>query len=239
MITLILIFVACFLTGLITLITGFGLGTLLAPIFTLIYNVKIALFLVALIHLTNNCFKFFLFHKAIDLKVFKRFGLISLVGAMAGASLFGLFSTLWLKKVYGAFLIWSGTSELLSRDQRKPIPRKWELGGGFMSGFLGGLIGAQGAIRAAYLLNYPLSKEAFIATGTAISILVDLARIPIYLFSEKVMFFQLNPYLVLGVIIAALAGTRIGKHLLHNLSLNLFRKIISITLIILGIYFFF
>lgn len=235
----ILIFIACFLTGLLTLISGFGLSTLLVPFFTLIYNVKIALFIVAIIHLTNNIYKFILFRKEIDLKIFRRFGLISLIGALIGASLYGFFSANWLKKLLGGFLIWSGMHELLSKNKTTHIPKKWDVAGGFFSGFLGGLIGAQGAIRSAYLLNYNLSKQAYIATGTAISILIDLTRIPFYLYSQKDFFFSINGWVVLTALVAALVGTRVGKNVIHQLSLAFFRKSIAITLIILGIYFFF
>jgi len=236
---IILILAACFLTGLLTLLSGFGLSTLLVPFFTLLYNVKVALFIVAIIHLTNNIFKLILFRKDVDLKIFRRFGLISLIGALIGASLYGLFSSNWLKKLLGGFLVWSGIQELFSKEKEHRIPQKWDLAGGFFSGFLGGLIGAQGAIRAAYLLNYNLSKRAFIATGTAISILVDLTRIPFYLYTEKDFFFSVNGWIVLAALVAALSGTRLGKSLLQNISLTIFRKAISITLIILGIYFFF
>ncbi len=239
MITLLLILVACFLTGLLTLISGFGLGTLLVPFFTLVYDAKIALLIVSIIHLTNNVFKLFLFRKEIDLKIFKRFGLVSFVGALAGAALFGLFSSEWIKKLFGGFLVWSGMHELISHNKQGKIPQKWDLAGGFLSGFLGGLIGSQGAVRTAYLLNYPLSKHAFIATGTAISILIDLSRIPLYLYSQKSFIFSLNGWVVLAALIAALVGTQIGKNLLQHLSLTLFRKLIAATLILLGIYFFF
>lgn len=237
---LILILIACFLTGFLTLLSGFGLGTLLTPFFTLLYDVKIALFLVALVHLTNNIFKFTLFRKHVALQVFRRFGLVSLVGAIIGASMFGLFPSGWVKKVLGGFLVWTGSVEFFSKKEHQHrIPQKWDMLGGFFSGLFGGLIGAQGAIRSGYLLNYQLSKEAFIATGTAISILIDLTRIPLYLYSQKILFSTIPPHFILLVIAAALIGTRTGKGFLEKLSLKFFRKIVSIAVIGMGIYFFF
>jgi len=111
--------------------------------------------------------------------------------------------------------------------------------GGFFSGFLGGLIGAQGAIRSAYLLNYSLSKEAFIATGTAISILIDLTRLPLYLYSQKAHFGSVPFFWILLIIFSALLGTTLGKRFLQTISLKLFRHLVAAAVILVGIYFFF
>lgn len=237
--TYVILLLACFLTGILTLLSGFGLGTLLPPFFALIYDVKLALFLVALVHLSNNVFKLFLFRRHVDRAIFRRFGLVSVVGALAGASLFGFFPTSWLKKALGLFLLWAGLSEWLPLGKRGRIPQKWDLVGGFFSGLLGGILGTQGAIRSAYLLNYALGKEAFVATGTAISILIDLTRIPLYLYSERALFATVPVPLILGVIAAALTGTWIGQRLLQRISLGFFRQIIGLGLIAIGIYFFF
>jgi len=136
--SLLFILLACFLTGFLTLLSGFGLGTLLTPFFTFIYDVKVALFLVACVHLTNNIYKLILFRKHIDSKVFRRFGLVSFMGAIIGATLFGAFSSSWIKKVFGGFLVWSGMSEFISQHGDRKIPKKWDILGGFFSGFLGG-----------------------------------------------------------------------------------------------------
>lgn len=238
MVTLILILLACFLTGFLTLLSGFGLGTLLTPFFTLIYDVKLALLLVALVHLTNNIFKFLLFRKHLELSIFRRFGLVSLIGAIVGASLYGVFSTIWVKKILGGFLVWTGANEFIAKQGDRRIPQKWDILGGFFSGLLGGLIGAQGAIRSAYLLNYNLSKEAFIATGTAISILIDLTRIPLYLYNQRDLFASFDFIFIILVIVSALTGTRLGKGFIQILSLKFFRKLVSIAVLLVGIYFF-
>jgi len=233
------ILLACFLTGFLTLLSGFGLGTLLTPFFTLIYDVKFALLLVACVHLSNNIYKLFLFRKHIDPKIFRRFGLVSFIGAIIGATLFGAISSSWIKKVFGGFLVWSGMNEFIAKHGERKIPQKWDIWGGFFSGLLGGLIGAQGAIRSAYLLNYSLSKEAFIATGTAISILIDLTRLPLYLYSQKALFSSVPFYLILLIIFSALLGTTLGKRFLHTISLKLFRNLVAVAVILVGIYFFF
>ena len=44
---------------------------------------------------------------------------------------------------------------------------------GIGSGFFGGLVGNQGGIRTGALLSFDVEKEKFIATATAIAIVVD------------------------------------------------------------------
>ena len=117
------------------------------------------------------------------------------------------------------------------------IPVRFDRVGGFFSGFMGGLIGNQGAIRSAYLLNYSLSKEEFIATGTAVSILIDVTRIPLYIGEAagvSVTFFPLGL-----VITVAFAGTFIGKELVKKVSLQRFRLIVASFLIVVALRLFF
>src|SRR3989338_5161669 len=58
--------VTAFLAAALTLMTGFGLGTILTPVFLLFYDVKIAILIVAVVHLLNNLLKFSLFSRHIN-----------------------------------------------------------------------------------------------------------------------------------------------------------------------------
>ncbi|ODS33178.1 MAG: hypothetical protein SCARUB_01656 [Candidatus Scalindua rubra] len=99
---------------------------------------------------------------------------------------------------------------------------------------LGGLVGNQGAIRSAYLLNYDISKETFIATGTMIACLVDASRIPLYMIHYKQLLFDEWKTLAIVTSIAFL-GTIIGKRLLKRVSLGNFKKVVAVMVVILGI----
>ena len=63
--------VAAFLSASLTLMTGFGLGTILTPVFLIFYDVKIAILIVAVVHLANNLLKIFLFSKNISMDIIK------------------------------------------------------------------------------------------------------------------------------------------------------------------------
>jgi uncharacterized membrane protein YfcA len=227
-------YAVCFSVAVLTLITGFGLGTVLTPVFALVFEVKIAIFLVAIVHFLNNLFKFALFRKRTDLTIVKRFGVLSLIGAIIGASLqISLYSDV-VKVIMGVVLVLLGFAEIVPRAEKLRIPQKYDQVGGFLSGLLGGFVGNQGAIRAAYLLNYQISKETFIATSTLISLVIDLTRIPVYIAAHAQILPSLGWHFLLVVAVTS-CGTLVGKRLLRLVSLMMFRKVIAMFVAAMGV----
>ena len=230
-----LVLLLTFLVSTVTLLTGFGIGTVLTPAFAFAFDVKTAVLLVAVVHLANNILKLALFRKAVDRDIVKRFGLVSVLGAIGGSFLQSALQSEYVAVVLGLFLVVAGIMEFLPAKSSYRIPRKFDVASGFFSGLMGGVIGNQGAIRSAYLLNYGLSKESFIATATAISIIIDLTRIPVYLYSESTRLSQHAGILGL-VIVSAFIGTLWGRELLKKISLDRFRLFVAVFLVLSGIY---
>ncbi len=230
------IYLATFLASVVTLLAGFGLATILTPVFALIYDVKLAILLVAVVHLCNNLFKFILFRKHINRSIIKKFGILSIAGAIAGALMQSFMISTTLKVFLGIVLIILGAGELLPPNVKFTVPKKFDLAGGFFSGFLGGLVGNQGAIRSAYLLNYNITKEEFIGTSTVIALAIDITRIPIYFSLQRDVFTQL-PLEFFIVIVCALLGTIVGKQVLKLFSSSMFKKVVAGFVILIGIAF--
>src|SRR3990172_11009712 len=218
--------VAAVLVASLVLISGFGLGTLLTPLFALFYDIKIAVLLIAIVHFSNNLFKLGLFFRHLDRAVLKRFGVLTIVGAFIGSFLQAWLHSETLKIGLGILLIILGAVEFLPPHLSWRIPKKLDPLGGLFSGLLGGVLGNQGAVRSAYLLNYGLSKEAFIATATVIACLIDVTRIPIYLLSYYHEIAMAWPYLI-ATILSAFLGTLIGKWLLDIVSLGAFPMVLA------------
>lgn len=65
--------VALLASGL-TLFSGFGLGTILTPVFALFFPVTLAVAATAVVHFANNLFKLALLARAADWAVVLRFG---------------------------------------------------------------------------------------------------------------------------------------------------------------------
>ena len=51
-----------FLTAILTFFSGFGLGTILMPVFAIFFPVDIAIALTGVVHFSNNLFKLSLIH---------------------------------------------------------------------------------------------------------------------------------------------------------------------------------
>ncbi|MCI0469458.1 MAG: sulfite exporter TauE/SafE family protein [Nitrospirae bacterium] len=224
---------AAFVSAALTLMTGFGLGTILTPVFLIFYDVKIAILIVAIVHLLNSLLKVSLFSKHISMDILRRFGILTLVGAFIGAFLQGKMDSSGVKILLGAALIFLGLKEATGFGEKLRLPQKIDFIGGFLSGLLGGFVGNQGAIRSAYLLNYNIPKETFVATAAIIASVVDVTRIPVYIFSNKDALSD-NLFLLFIVTASAFAGTFAGKKFLKNISLKTFKIYVAATIIIIG-----
>lgn len=162
---------ATFLVAALTVLSGFGVGTLLTPLLALFYPVKTAVVSVALIHFSNNLFKLYLFREWVAWRVVGRFGLLSVAGSLLGAVLLTQVAAHYVQGALGLVLVAVGLAELSAAAPALRMP-EWpgsDLTLGFASGFLGGLVGEQGVVRAAYLLGARLERESFVATAAAIS----------------------------------------------------------------------
>ncbi len=79
--------VAAFFTSLLTFFSGFGLGTLLLPVFALFVPVEIAVAATAVVHAANNVFKVGLLAKLARRDVVVRFGIPAVAASFLGALL--------------------------------------------------------------------------------------------------------------------------------------------------------
>jgi len=82
-----LIPVVAFIASLLTLFCGFGLGTLMLPVFAIFYPIEIAVALTAAVHFLNNLFKLSMLGKYMSIQVVLWFGIPSLAASFFGALL--------------------------------------------------------------------------------------------------------------------------------------------------------
>jgi uncharacterized membrane protein YfcA len=108
----------------------------------------------------------------------------------------------------------------------------WIAGG--LSGLLGGLVGNQGGIRSAALLGFNLSKEAFVATATAIALVIDIARMPVYFAMQSKQIAQIWDSILITTV-GVILGTVMGRRVLEGLPERTFRVVVSTIILTLGI----
>jgi uncharacterized membrane protein YfcA len=239
-----------FASGL-TLFSGFGLGTMLLPVFTLFFPVEVAIGMTAVVHLLNNLFKLMMLGKYANKEVTLKFGLPAIVMAFAGALLlvwfsglepfysyhfFGrLFTIQPVQLIIGVLILSFVIVEMQPRFKKLSIDKKYLPLGGIVSGFFGGLSGHQGALRSMFLLKAGLSKESFIATGVVIASLIDFSRLIVYSSRIENAFQEGYISLLLVAIIAAFLGVFLGNRLLHKVTMRTVQIIISILLIVIAL----
>ena len=93
----------------------------------------------------------------------------------------------------------------------------------------------QGGIRSGALLGFDLSKEAFVATATAVGVVVDAARMPAYFITQGGDIKRIW-ILVLTATLGALIGTLFGERLLKRIPEDRFRQVVAVLLLLLGAY---
>lgn len=248
---ILIISLAAFLTAILTFFSGFGLGTILTPVFALFFPIDLAIALTGVVHLFNNLFKVFLVGKSTDKSVLIRFGIPAILAAFLGSWLllqisefrplfsYGFLSRKFevtpVKLVVSLLLIVFALMDLVPFFEKVQIRQKHLPIGGVLSGFFGGLSGHQGALRSAFLIKSGLSKEAFIGTSVVIGTLIDFSRLSVYStrFLEAGMLE--NFPLVLIATLSAVCGAYLGNKLLKKVTLKFLQQLIAILLILISI----
>ena len=227
---------AAIAAGAVAAVAGFGIGSILTPVLSTQVDVRLAIAAVSLPHFVGTAVRFLLVRTHIDRDVLVGFGLASAIGGLAGAALQAVVQSAVLAIVFAALLLFAGVSSLTGLSQRLRFRgRGAALVGGAASGLLGGLVGNQGGIRAAALLGFDVEREAFIATATAVALIVDGARIPVYLVTQGADLVRLGP-LILILSVGATIGTLAGQWTLRRMPEPLFRRVVGVLLLLLGLY---
>jgi hypothetical protein len=248
-----LIGVVALVTSGLTLFSGFGLGTVLMPVFALFFPVPLAIAATAVVHFANNIFKFGLMAKQADWRVVARFSVTAAIAAMAGAGLLNLFDKMpvvasynlggstfkitMIKAVIGTLIVVFALLELWPRFQALAFPPRWLPLGGALSGFFGGLSGNQGALRSAFLLKIGLSKEAFVATGIVSAVIVDAARLVVYgagfMAGHLAQSQEILAPVVVGTV-CAFIGSFVGNRVLQKVTLRTVQIVVAVAMLLIG-----
>ncbi len=231
----IVVFLVAVLAGGLAALSGFGIGSLLTPLLALQMDTKLAVAVVSIPHLVATAARFLSLKGHLDRRVFWNFGLLSAAGGLAGALLNAYAPGRSLTIVFACLLLFAGVSGLTSLADRMRFGRRAAWIAGASSGFFGGLVGNQGGIRSAALLGFSIPKEAYVATATAVALLVDGARMPVY-FATQWSGITSKWLLMAIAIIGVLAGNFGGVRLLRRMSERAFRHSVSILITVLGLY---
>ena len=215
-------------------VSGFGIGSLLTPLLLLSMPTAHAVAILAIPHAVATGIRWLRLRSDIHRPTFRQFGIASAAGGLAGAALQSRMGSPVLTVVLASLLLAAGATELAERRVPLPATPFWRLLGGTLSGVFGGLVGNQGGIRAAALLGFQLQPRQLVATATASALLVDAARVPIYLLSAGSVIATATP-LWFAASVGVTIGTFLGVPVLSRLPETIYRRLLGGLLVLLGV----
>jgi uncharacterized membrane protein YfcA len=224
--------------GAIAAVSGFAIGSLLTPLLSVQLGTKLAVAAVSIPHLFGTALRFWLLRKHVDRRILLSFGFTSAAGGLLGALLHVQFASPLLSLVLATLLVFAGVMGLMGWSQRLEFRGKGAWIAGALSGIFGGLVGNQGGIRSAAMLGLNVQRETFVATATAIALMVDGARMPVYVFSEAHQLAQ-EWFLITAATAGVLIGTIGGGSVLKRIPEKLFQRVVAALILALGIWMFF
>lgn len=231
----ILVTMAGIVAGTIASVAGFGIGSVLTPLLAAELGTKLAVAAISIPHVAGTAVRFWMLRGRVDRRTFVWFGVASAAGGLAGALLHADASNRSLGMLLGALLVFAAMSTLTGFMKRVRFGRPTAWLAGAVSGAFGGLVGNQGGIRSAALLAFDGDKETFVATATAVGLIVDAARMPVYLATEQDALGAVWP-LIACATIGVLAGTIAGRRVLARVPEAMFHRVVALLLLTLGVW---
>jgi uncharacterized membrane protein YfcA len=232
-----LVFGAAILAGGVAAVAGFGIGSILTPVLGWEEGTRFAVAAVSIPHLAGTALRYWRLWRFTDWRVLRSFGLASAAGGLLGALLHVYVRSPVLAVVLAVLLVFAGMMQLTGLAQKVRLHGVWAWIAGALSGAFGGLVGNQGGIRSAALLGFDQPKESFVATATAIALVVDAVRMPVYFVSQGPQLLAAWPLIAVATV-GVLAGTLAGERVLRRLPEPVFRRLVGGLILALGVLMF-
>jgi uncharacterized protein len=230
-----LLTLAGIVAGAIAAISGFGIGSILTPLLAMWLGTKLAVALVSIPHFLGTALRFAVIRQHVNRRVLWSFGITSAAGGLLGAMLHIWLRSVVLGYILGVLLVFAGITGITGLAQRMKFGRTMAWIAGALSGMFGGLVGNQGGIRSAALLGFDLNRDEFVATATAIALLVDVFRMPVYAITQFGQVAAQWPTILLATV-GVIIGTLSGKWMLSRIPQNMFRMMVASIILALGIW---
>ena len=189
--------------------------------------------LTSILHNFSNIAKIGLFRKIINYRLLLLFGIPSILLTIAGALLTRYANLIYAEMLLAIFLTFFSLLFLLRPALQLPANAANAITTGSLAGFFAGFIGTGGAVRGIGLAAFNLEKNFFVGTSAAIDFGVDFSRFFVYL---KNGFLQQQYYWYIPLMfIASFTGSWLGKILLSHINQNVFKKIVLIFILLIGL----
>ena len=199
---------------------GFGgLGALLTPILALVLPVASAVGVLLPMLMVGDVFAVSMYWKEWDLNLIKRMLPAGIIGALAGTVLLARLPSDGLRIILGIFVLVLVAYKFLS-DRIQAIryeSRPWHApAAGLLAGLASGMFNYGGPAFSSYLLLQKLTARPFIATTAIYFALLNLIKVPGFLYTgvlDLPLLFSLwwvFPFIPVGIWVARMTLTRLS-----------------------------
>ena len=215
-----------FLTSLLTSIFSVGGGLIMLVALAQYFSPATLIPLHGAIQLSNNLSRTFVYREFYQWKLIKNILIATIFGAFSGILLFGSVPEqflIWLIAGTILFFTWAPLDNFILSIMRND----WFCG--FISGFAGVFIGANGPLVTAYMRTKNLSPEVLVANHGAVMIFQHSLRIILFICFFS---FSLLEYLlfIISLAVAGYAGALLGKKLISYISFKRFYIFLKLLL---------
>jgi len=220
-----------FLTSLLTSIFSVGGGLIMLVALAQSFSPGTLIPLHGAIQLFNNLSRTFIYKEFFNWSLIKNILISTLFGSFGGILLFGNVSEeilIWLIAATILFFTWAPLDNFILSVMRND----WFCG--FISGFAGIFIGANGPLVTAYMRTKSLSPEVLVANHGAVMIFQHTIKIILFIYFFS---FSLKEYIffIFILAIAGYAGAVIGKRLISKISYDSFNIFLKLLLSFLAL----
>lgn len=215
-----------FISEVVGTISGFGSSTYFVPLALFFEKFTFVLTLTAFLHSFSNIFKVILFRRSFDRGLFLRLAVPSVGFCAVGALLVPTSNLNTVKLILGILLMLFSLIKFLGIFRNHRISSGQVVILGSVSGLLTGLLGTGGALRGLALTALNIEKESFVFLSSGIDLGGDLLRLLLYL-RQGYMEWQQWYYIPL-LLVAASAGTHLGKKILEKIPQKAFQKTVIV-----------
>lgn len=210
---------------------GFGgLGALLTPVLALVLPVSLAVGVLLPMLMVGDMFAVYMYWKEWDLDLVKRMLPAGIVGALGGTFLLSSIPPNGLRVILGLFVLLLVAYKFLS-DRIQAMryqPRRWHApAAGFLAGIASGMFNSGGPPLNSYLLFQKLEARPFIATTAIYFALLNVIKVPGYLYTgvlDLPLLFSLwwvFPFIPIGIWVSRTTLTRISAAAFERIIIGL------------------
>lgn len=224
------VFIAGFTQGL----SGFGSVLMALPLLVLFWDVRTAVPLVSLLAICNTTILRIQLHAHVRYKRIVPLFIAAVPGMVIGAKLLKHVQARYLEVLIGLLLTSFSLYLFISRPRRKELSGVWKWVAGFLSGILGGSIGANGPPVIIYTSLQPWEKDPVKSTLVGYFMIAGISISSIHAAFGLITVDVLRLFAV--GLLPATAGLLAGSYVYGRMNSDAYRKAVTFLLLLMGMY---